>query len=66
MEKSEDMNETDEVKSRLEEDSVLSESGFEELACKYNIYIYYFSNKTERPVCLSLHLNFVERLRIID
>lgn len=39
MEASEDNSETDEVGIRFEE-SVLSESGFEELACKYNVYIH--------------------------
>jgi len=34
MEASEDMNETDEAESRFEQESVLSESGFDELACK--------------------------------
>lgn len=39
MEASEDMNETDEVESCFEEESALSESGFEELVCEYNVYI---------------------------
>jgi len=37
MEASEDINKTDEDESRFEEESVLSESGFEELSCKYNV-----------------------------
>ena len=40
MEACENINETDELGSRFEEESFLSESGFEELACKYNVYIF--------------------------
>lgn len=55
MEANEGRNETDEVESRFEEESVLSESGFEELACKYNVRIIFQTKRKMGPVCLSLH-----------
>lgn len=42
MEANEDRNENDEVESHFEEESVLSESGFEELACKYDVHVLFF------------------------
>lgn len=42
MKANEDRNENYEVESHFEEESVLSESGFEELACKYDVYILFF------------------------
>jgi len=59
MEANEDMNKSDdEDESRFEEESILSESGFEELPCKYNVYIIFQRKRKAWPVCLSLHLNF--------
>lgn len=67
MEASEDNSETDEVGIRFEE-SVLSESGFEELACKYNVYSYYFfeTKRTARSVyvCVYILLRKVKEHRL--
>ena len=65
MKANEDRNETDEVaESRFEEESVLSESGFEELACKYNLCIIFQTKRKERPVCLLLHSRRVKDHRL--
>lgn len=62
MEASEDNSETDEVEIRFEE-SVLSESGFEELACKYNVYSYYFfeTKRTARSVYVCVYIYILLR-----
>lgn len=64
MEANEDRNETDEVESHFEEESVLSESGFEELACKYDVCVIFQTKRKVRPVCLSLHSRRVKDYRL--